>query len=133
MKNKTRKKRAITLIEMIVVMLLIAMITGGIAYNYNSTLNEGKVFKTKEGMSRIKTILALAIAENPEIPPRDIVSNWANYVTNSPLAGKGADLLKDGWGQEYNVGIGDGEDGQEEVIVSSKAYEAYIQQKRTKR
>lgn len=133
MKNKNRKKRAVTLIEMIVVMLLIAMITGGLAYNYNSTLNEGKVFKTKEGISRIKTIISLAMAENPDTPTQDIVNNWTSYVKESPLAGKSNELLKDGWGQEYDVTMGDGDDGREEIVVSSKRLEAHMQQKRSKR
>ncbi len=133
MKTTTqRRKRAITLIEMIVVMLLIAMITGALAYNYNSSLNEGKAFKTKEAITRIKTIIALALAENPDVTESDVLSRWKEYVHSSPLAGKSDDLIRDGWGQEFDVGIGTGDNGAQEIQVSSRRYEAYLQQKRAK-
>jgi biotin transport system substrate-specific component len=125
--DQTSKKRAVTLIEMIVVMLLIAMITGALAYNYNSSLNEGKAFKTKEAISRIKTILALKLAEEPQAD----LGNWKNFVTDSPLAGRGNELLQDGWGGEFEVSVQDSEDGQE-VIVSSKNYKSYLDKKRSK-
>ena len=56
---KCMKKRYITLVEMMIVMFLIAMITGVIAYNYTGSLEEGKAFKTKAGIQKIETILAL--------------------------------------------------------------------------
>jgi general secretion pathway protein G len=129
MKNQRKlKKRAVTLIEMIVVMLLIAMITGALAYNYNSSLNEGKAFKTKEAISRIKTIIALELAENPL---RDI-SDWRQIVTESPLGGKGESFLRDGWGEEFQVSITDNPDDGQEVVVSSKNYASYLAKKKTK-
>jgi prepilin-type N-terminal cleavage/methylation domain-containing protein len=128
-RDQKTKRRAVTLIEMIVVMLLIATITGALAYNYNSSLNEGKAFKTKEGISRIKTILSMAMVENPEKQPEEIVNEWQGYVRSSPLAGKADDLLKDGWGKPYNVRIG-GDNGSQEVEVSSEAYDAFQAKKR---
>jgi general secretion pathway protein G len=125
--HSKRKKRAVTLIEMIVVMLLIAMITGALAYNYNSSLNEGKAFKTKEAISRIKTILALELAENPD---RD-VSDWKQIVTDSPLGGKGDALLRDGWGGEFQVSLENTDDGQQ-INVSSKNYDSYLAKKKAK-
>lgn len=100
-KKEQRKKRAVTLIEMIVVMLLIATITGALAYNYNASLKEGKAFKTREGISRIKTILELAILDDSSKVPENVESWWANTVKSSPLAS--GDLTKDGWGKPYKV------------------------------
>ena len=122
--NKRKKRRAVTLIEMIVVMLLIATITGALAYNYNASLTEGKAFKTRECISRIKTILSIALVENDTMSAQDIASDWKTFVKDSPMAGKGNDLLKDGWGQEYQISVHNGEDG-EEIIVFSKSYEAH--------
>ena len=128
MKNQNQwKKKAVTLIEMIVVMLLIAMITGALAYNYNASLNEGKAFKTKEAISRIKTILALELAENPE---RD-VSDWKQIVTESPLGGKGDSLMRDGWGGEFQVSLENTDDGQQ-INVASKNYDSYLAKKKSK-
>jgi general secretion pathway protein G len=123
--NKKRKRRAVTLIEMIVVMLLIATITGALAYNYNSSLTEGKAFRTKEGISRIKTILAIALVENDDVAPEELVHNWQAYVRNSPMAGKEGDLEKDGWGKPYVVSMSPNQ----EIEVISESYEAYKNKK----
>ncbi len=131
-KDQKRKKRAVTLIEMIVVMLLIATITGALAYNYNASLAEGKAFKTREGISRIKTILALALAENSELNPSELGSHWQDYVTSSPLAGKADDLLKDGWGKPYEVTFED-KNGEQVIIVSSRNLDAFDASKKRSR
>ncbi|MCE5294235.1 MAG: type II secretion system GspH family protein [Chlamydiales bacterium] len=130
-KNQKRKKRAVTLIEMIVVMLLIATITGALAYNYNASLNEGKAFKTREGISRIKTILALTLAENNELSPSELESSWKNYVEGSPLAGKSKDLLTDGWGKPYDVHLEE-QNGEQVITVRSAALDAFEKQKKSK-
>lgn len=126
------KKRAVTLIEMIVVMLLIAMITGALAYNYNGSLNEGKAFKTREAITRIKTILSLTLAEESNLNPPELVANWQSYVQHSPLAGKADNLLKDGWNEEYEVNLVQTEGGGEEIVVTSKRLQAYEQQKKSR-
>lgn len=97
-----KKRRAITLIEMIIVMLLIATITGAIAYNYKESLNQGKVFKTKESISRIETILNLALAEDPAMAS-DIQSNWQDFVSRSPLVKDPKSFFTDAWGGNYVV------------------------------
>ncbi len=124
--SKKQKKRAVTLIEMIVVMMLIAIITGALAYNYNASLTEGKAFKTKEGIARIKTILSIAMVDNSDATPEEVVNNWQTHVTNSPMAGKSQELLKDGWGKLYTVRLTD--DG-EEIEVRSESYDAYKNKK----
>ncbi len=43
-------KRCVTLIEMMIVMFLISLITGVIAYYYRGSLDEGKAFKTKAAL-----------------------------------------------------------------------------------
>ena len=117
---KKRKKRALTLIEMIVVMLLIAMITGAVAYNYNESLNEGKAFKTKEGIARIETILALELADSRRTVDQ-VAEDWQRVVKQSPLIGKGSDPIKDGWGEVCTVSVGD----KEEFSVVSKRLEEH--------
>jgi len=109
---------------MIVVMLLIATITGALAYNYNASLSEGKAFKTREGISRIKTILALALAEDSTLNPSELDGNWQSYVKGSPLAGKSEDLLLDGWGKPYDVRFEEKE-GEQVIVVSSKSLDAF--------
>lgn len=128
-KQDKKKKRSVTLIEMIVVMLLIATIAGALAYNYQGSLNQGRAFKTREGISRIKTILSLALVESNSDNPQDLANHWQEYVKKSPLAGKPDDLLKDGWGKPYSVTPVTNENGETEFSVVSKDLQAFDSKK----
>ena len=115
-----KKRRLITLIEIVIVMFLIAMITGVIAYNYTGTLEKGKAFKTEMGIERLTTVLNLAAAEHPSLLD-NIESKWKEEITTSPLVNKPDDLIYDGWGNEYRVGI----DNNGNIHVVSSKYEEY--------
>ncbi|MFV0340913.1 MAG: hypothetical protein ACK5MA_09885 [Parachlamydiaceae bacterium] len=97
-----RKKLQITLIEIMIVMFLIALITGVLAYNYRGSLEQGKVFKTKAAIEKLESILNLAVAENPELND-SIEENWMKIVKDSPLVKNAKDLELDGWGKPYRV------------------------------
>jgi general secretion pathway protein G len=101
--QKKKKKHSITLIEMMVVILIIGLISGVLAYNFRKSLDEGKAFKTVHGMEQILNILNLELAKGSDM--QDILDNWQDIVLNSALAGKPKELLKDGWGYDYNVRI----------------------------
>ncbi len=114
-----KKKNAVTLIEMMVVILLIGLIAGVLAYNFRGSLDQGKVFKTKEGIQRLENLLTWEIANGKSLD--DIRENWESIVPLSPLGGQAKDLLQDGWNQPYTVDVLD--DGQ--VIVHSSALDAW--------
>lgn len=116
------KKRHLTLIEIMIVMFLIAMIIGVLAYNYRGTLEEGKAFKTKTGIERLESILSLASAEDPSLLS-DVESKWQDVVRASPLVKNANSLIKDGWGQTYQVSVENGE-----IKVRSEKYEAYLKE-----
>lgn len=118
MYKKTR--RLITLIEIVIVMFLIAMITGVIAYNYTGTLEKGKAFKTEMGIERLTTILNLAAAEDHSLV-NDVESRWESVVKRSPLVNKPDELIKDGWGEKYQVGLDDNGN----IEVHSRNYDDY--------
>ncbi len=101
-----KNRRFITLIEIMIVMFLIALISGVVAYNYRGSLEEGKAFKTKTGIEKLETILNMAVAEEPDLLD-DIDSGWQNIVETSPLVKSKNALIKDGWGNVYQVSIGD--------------------------
>lgn len=105
MNTMRRKKRHMTLIEMMIVMFLIALITGVIAYNYRGTLEEGKAFKTKVAIEKLTTILNLEAAKNPSF--LNNLSQWPEVVKNSPFAQNPNALLKDGWGGDFKVELHD--------------------------
>lgn len=114
------KRRMITLIEIVIVMFLIAMITGVIAYNSIGTLEKGKAFKTEMGIERLTTILNLAAAEDPSVAD-NIEGKWETIVRQSPLVNKPSELIEDGWGEKYRVGL----DENGNIQVSSRKYEEY--------
>lgn len=117
-------KRHVTLVEMMIVMFLIAMIVGVIAYNYTGSLDEGKAFKTKTGMEKIHTILDLHFAVNPE--DRDsIESKWKSVIEGSQLVKNSKELIKDGWGQEYKLSL----NSNDEIEIRSDRYENYLKNK----
>ena len=118
---KKAKKRFVTLIEIMIVMFLIALITGVVAYNYRGALDEGKAFKTRAGIEKLQTILSLVLADHPEA---DLGSQWKEYVAESPLVQNPASLVKDGWGEEYRVEFDQHSGG---LIIQSKKYDDYLQ------
>lgn len=115
-----KRKRFITLVEMMIVMFLIAMITGVIAYNYTGSLDEGKAFKTKSGMDKIRTVLDLHLAANPD-DREHIESRWRQIVEESNLVKNARELTKDGWGIDYQVS--QGQEG--DIEIKSDKYEQY--------
>lgn len=110
------KKSYITLIEIMIVMFLIALITGVLAYNYRGSLDQGKVFKTKAAIEKLETILNLSVAENPGLN-ENITEHWREVIKDSPLVKNPNDLIYDGWGKEYRVEKNS--DGQIEVYSDS--------------
>lgn len=105
---------------MMIVMFLIAMITGVIAYNYTGSLEEGKAFKTKAGIEKIQTILDLHLATHPE--DRDhIDTKWRGIVESSQLVKNAKELIKDGWGIDYQVSQGQDHD----IEIKSEKYNQY--------
>lgn len=99
--KKTR--RHITLIEMMIVMFLIALIVGVLAYNYGGSLDEGKAFKTKLAIEKVSTILNLEAAKNPGF--LNNISSWQEVIKSSPLVKNPNDFIKDGWGGDLTIEV----------------------------
>lgn len=116
---KKAKKRFLTLIEMMIVMFIIAMITGGLAYRYVGSLDESRAFKTKVSMERLSGILNLKVADDPEFLSGS--GDWEAVVRDSPLVNNANDIVKDGWGNKFTVEVVDGN-----IAVSSKKYNDYV-------
>ena len=126
MKAKTFKKRYITLIEIMIVMFIIALITGVLAYNFRGSLDESKAFKTKAAIEKVETILNLKVSENPELLG-NISSEWQNVVRNSPLVSNPDALIRDGWGSEFEIIV----DDNGVIHVRSQKYENYVKTHQT--
>jgi len=115
------KKRAVTLIEIMIVILLIGLIGGALAFNMRGSLDQGKVFKTEQTLTRIHDILNLELAKGYRTPD-DIVLHWQDIVRQSPLVKQGPDVVVDAWKKPFKVSLS--EDGYE-VIVQSEGLEAH--------
>lgn len=126
MSFKKIKRRYITLIEIMIVMFLIALITGVVAYNYRGSLDEGKAFKTKSAIDKVETILNLRVSEEPS-SLNSIESTWQGVIRNSPLVSNPDALLKDGWGNTFSVSV----DNNGVVRVHSPKYDQYVQTHQT--
>lgn len=113
-----KNKRAITLIEIIIVITLISIIGSALAINMRGSLDKGRAFKTEQNAEKIKSILTLAM-EDEGRTLAEVIADWENYVRASPFV-KGDVVLKDGWSNKFEVALS-GED----IVVTSKRYDEY--------
>ena len=124
-----RKKRAITLLEIMIVILLIGLIGGVVSYNLKGTLDKGKAFASKEGAKKLEDILNLEIQQGTSTSDKiaqdrsDKRDHVRAVVLNSGLisAQQADKILKDGWNEFYRIRRAKG--GQ--VSVTSHKYEEY--------
>ncbi|MEI6531226.1 MAG: prepilin-type N-terminal cleavage/methylation domain-containing protein [Chlamydiota bacterium] len=116
-----KKKRSVTLIELLIVILLIGVIGGALAFNMKGSLDKGKVFKTEEGIRSIKDILELEMATTGKsLADVTEADAWKSIVLASPLAGRPEELVKDGWGNPYQVTI-----KEEQIEITSSGLDSY--------
>lgn len=125
MQKNVVKRRFLTLIEMMIVMFIIALITGVLAYRYTGSLDEARAFKTKAAIERLSTILSLKAADNPEFLD-NIQSEWRSAVENSPLVSNPKDLLNDGWGGNFEISVENNT-----IYIHSQKYDAYMRNSAT--
>jgi type II secretory pathway pseudopilin PulG len=121
-RKRFQRKRYLTLIEIMIVIVLIGLIGSVVAYNMRGSLEEGKIFKTKQGGAQIYNILNLEVARGQELS--DAISHWKEVVSESSLAKNGKELCKDGWGEEYQVTEQNGD-----IIVTSRRYTNHLRKK----
>jgi type II secretory pathway pseudopilin PulG len=123
-----RKKRTLTLLEIMIVIVLIGLIGSVIGFNMKGSLDEGRAFKTRQAQEQIKDILMLEVARGTPID--DVIENREQYLANSGLVKKAKDFLKDGWGQDFEVKA-DGR-ANSNIIVSSEKLKSHDNKKREK-
>jgi general secretion pathway protein G len=94
-------KRAFTLLEIMIVILLITIISGAIGYNMKGTLEKGRAFRTERAKDQLHDILLYCYAEKKDMD--QIMKNLEKEVKDSGLAKDPKELLKDGWGIPFKV------------------------------
>jgi type II secretory pathway pseudopilin PulG len=121
---KRIKKKALTLLEIMIVVFLIGLIGSVIGYNMKGSLDEGKAFKTRQAQAQIRDILLLEVAKG--VPVEQVVDKKRQYLANSGLVKNVSDLLKDGWGNEFEIKATSGGD----ISIQSNALRNYLNKKR---
>jgi type II secretory pathway pseudopilin PulG len=99
---KTRfKKRALTLLEIMIVICLITLITGVIGYNMKGSLEKGKAFRSDQARDQLHDMLLLALSEGGTAD--EIAKNAKNVLEKLGLARDPENLLKDGWNEPFEI------------------------------
>lgn len=104
-----QKKRNITLMELMVVMVIIGIISTVIGRGISGSLEKGRKFKTQHSRKQLEEILLLQVALGEcrieDLKDSNIVEA---QLKKSGLVAKVDDLLKDGWGDPYIIDVGEG-------------------------
>jgi general secretion pathway protein G len=98
-----RKKRAFTLLEIMIVIFLITLITGTIGYNMKGTLDRGRAFRTEQGQEQLHDLLLMCLADSND--PDAIASNPAGALKKTGLAKDPDKLVTDGWGKPFVITV----------------------------
>ena len=120
-----KKKRALTLIEIMVVLFIITIVTSVIGVNMKGTMKEGKAFKSEKGSKQVYDILSLEMAKDPSLA-QTILENPEAVLKNSGVASDSKKILQDGWGDGYVLKFSD-TDG--DLKVTSKKWIADLKEK----
>ena len=86
--SQAKIKRALTLVEMIVVIMILTMITGALAYNYKDSIGRGKDFKKAEMISRLQAFLDMELAGGYITDPAQVGTTWKTLVEAKPVITK---------------------------------------------
>jgi prepilin-type N-terminal cleavage/methylation domain-containing protein len=123
-----KKKRALTLLEIMIVIVLIGLIGSVIGVNMKGSLDEGKAFKTRQARGQIADILMLEVAQGFSV--EEVVKEPLKFLTNSGLVKKPEEFLKDGWGEPFEIKAHGTTHGT--IVVKSARLKAYERTKTEK-
>lgn len=122
MKKNKKKKQTITLLEIMIVIFLIGLIGSVVGYNVKGSMEEGKAFRSEQGAAQIEDILSLETSDGTSADL--IVENPEVFLRRSGLCKDPAKMLKDGWGEPYEITAVYGN-----IRVHSKRLERYKEKK----
>lgn len=120
------KKRSLTLLEIMIVIVLIGLIGSVIGFNMKGSLDEGKAFKTRQAQAQIHDILMLEVARGSTL--EDVVQRKVAVLDSSGLVKNAASFLKDGWGEPFEVRIAGR--GHDKLVVRSAKLAVYEAKKK---
>ena len=118
-----KKKRPLTLIEIMIVIVLIGLIGSVIGVNMKGSLEQGKAFKSEKAIEQITDILMLEIAQGAT--PDQVVKDPETYLENSGLVKEPKKFMNDGWGKRFDIESSNGS-----IVVSSDNLDTYKAKKK---
>lgn len=118
------RRSSMTLIEILIVMALITMIIGVVGVNYRSSLERGRAATTRVGIEKLRNILLDRLSDQPQLWD-SIESEWQEQVAGHPLANNPKALVRDGWGDLYQVNVEES-NGSRDLVIRSSRYEQYL-------
>ncbi len=116
---KNKKKKAITLLEIMIVIFLIGLIGSVIGYNVKGSLEGGKAFRSEQGIAKLKDIFLMEMENGVSLD--EMIDNPKFYLERTALVAKADKLLKDGWGEPYKIT----KHGESDMTIRSDAWEKY--------
>ncbi len=96
-----KRKSALTLLEIMIVIFLITLITGAVGYNMKGSLDKGKIFRSRQAKEQLHDMLLLLLAEGTD--PQALVSRPLDHIRQLNLAKNPDKLMVDGWGAPFQV------------------------------
>lgn len=114
------KKRALTLLEIMIVIMLITLISGTIGYSMKGSLEKGRAFRTEQGQEQLKDLLLICLSEGGKI--EEIAQKPVEHLKGLGLAKDPENLIKDGWKQPFEISVSPAKN---DFTITSKAYVKY--------
>jgi hypothetical protein len=116
-----RKKRALTLLEIMIVIFLITLITGAIGYNMKGSLDRGRAFRTEQAKAQLHDLLLICLEEG--VKPDELAKEPAAHLKKANLAKSSEKLVQDGWGTNFVISYNQ---GRSDFKITSQAYDKYM-------
>ena len=121
------KKKALTLIEVMIVIFLITLITGAIGYNMKGSMDAGRRFRSEQAKEQLHDLLLIALDEGGGKGAESIANDPEAALRRTGLAKDPGKLILDGWGEKFDVKAAkSGKD----FDISSKNLDKYLQVRR---
>ena len=99
---KRKKKRSMTLLEIMVAIFIIGVIGSVIGYNMKGSMKKGKQFKTDFAATKIAEVLTMETELNG-LNPHAVAKDFENVLKESGMVKDVDKLIVDGYGEKFKV------------------------------
>lgn len=117
-------KRAITLLEIMIVIVIIGLIGSVVGYSMKGSLNEGRAFKSEQGSKQVYDLLMLGLANGERLS--HAIKSPEDVVDSTGLVRNPKKTLKDGWNQKFQIRS----IGNNDIVVYSPSWHKYLVEKK---